>query len=330
MPFVGGAQLVAAPHLLRLNGCAAQSAYAQYILKSIKGKPLFHFIDLEIKEYWDYLVWYDEFNYRGKACQQVVERYEQGLQMIMHWQMATFLPIRLQPTFRDWVVEFIELMHGIKRPATGSDPTATPRLTQLPLRNTAAGLAEDAPGQIILGKAFEKSLKKEITALITTQKRELLHPELAADYSFPTLPGSHLAHLTPLKTAKTTPASSTVNLVLELVKSLMQILSLDKNITLEARLLRKELLALFDIREFARQGTFVNPSETLRLAQLSCDNCTMARDLDLCRDEEALGPAAAAAARDRGISGTQGPLAKPNEPVDGYVGERKMHKLSAL
>ncbi|AEO59071.1 hypothetical protein MYCTH_2111310 [Thermothelomyces thermophilus ATCC 42464] len=103
-------------------------AYAQCILKSIKGKPLFHFIDLEIKEYWDYLVLW----------------------------MATFLSIRLQPTFRDWVVEFIELMRGIKRPATGSDPTATPRLTQLPLRNTAAGLAEDATGQIILGKAFEK------------------------------------------------------------------------------------------------------------------------------------------------------------------------------
>ena len=29
--------------------------------------------DLDIKEYWDYLVWYDEFNYGGKACQEVVE-----------------------------------------------------------------------------------------------------------------------------------------------------------------------------------------------------------------------------------------------------------------
>ena len=268
-------------------------AYSQYILKSIKGKPMFHFIDLEIKEYWDYLVWYDEFNYGGKACQQVVERDEQDLQMIMHWQMATFLPVRLQPIFSDWVVEFVELMHGIKRPATGSDPTATPRLTQLPAH---AGKDDEdgAAGQIILGKAFEKPLKKEIAALVNTQKRELLHAELASDYSFPQLPGSHLSYLSsgPKQDDQTGgrkrgPRAS-ANPILELVKSLMQVLSLDKNITLEARLLRKELLAMFEIREFSKEGAFQNPSESLKIMQLSCDSCTMSRDLDLCRDEELL------------------------------------------
>ncbi|TPX18262.1 uncharacterized protein E0L32_002771 [Thyridium curvatum] len=247
-------------------------AYSQYILKSIKSKPLFHFIDLEIKEYWDYLVWYDEFNYGGKACQEVVETDQQALETVMHWQMSTFLPVRLQPTFADWVVEFIQLMHAFKRPADGSDPSATPRLTQIPQRS----LAEGAEGQIILGKAFEKPLKKDIAGLVATQKRELLHPELAVDYVFPTLPGSHLSDL------------GSRNAVLELVKMLMQVLSLDKNITMEARLLRKELLAMFEVREFSKEGAFQNPSESLRLSQLSCDSCTMARDLDLCRDEDLL------------------------------------------
>lgn len=246
-------------------------AYSQYIIKSIKSKPLFHFIDLEIKEYWDYLVWYDEFNYGGKACQEVIEADEQILETVMHWQMATFLPMRLQPTFQDWVIEFIQLMHHLKRPQ-GNDPDSTPRLTQLPNR----GL-ENQEGQIILGKAFEKPLKKAILGLINKQKRELLHPELAEDYSFPSLPGSHLAPRNP---------------ILELIKSLMQVLSLDKNITLEARLLRKELLAMFEIREFSKDGTFANPSESLRLPQLSCDSCTMTRDLDLCRDEDLVGEGA--------------------------------------
>ncbi|KAJ4163724.1 hypothetical protein LMH87_005432 [Akanthomyces muscarius] len=242
-------------------------AYSQYIIKSIKSKPLFHFIDLEIKEYWDYLVWYDEFNYGGKACQEVVEADEQPLETIMHWQMATFLPKRLEPSFQTWVIEFIQLMHGLKRQAT-HDPDSTPRLTQLPNRNI-----EKEEGQIILGKSYEKPLKKAISGLIAQQKRELLHPELAGDYSFPDLPGSHLRPR---------------NAILELVKSLMQILSLDKNITLEARLLRKELLALFEVREFSKEGTFANPSESLKLVQLSCDSCTMARDLDFCRDEDLL------------------------------------------
>ncbi|TLS27690.1 hypothetical protein PpBr36_04311 [Pyricularia pennisetigena] len=250
-------------------------AYSQYILKSIKSKPLFHFIDLEIKEYWDYLVWYDQFNYGGKACQEVVEAETQSLDMIMHWQMATFLPLRLQPVFKDWVIEFIQLMHSHKRPAAIDG--STPRATQLPVRGNN-GLSEDGEGQIILGKAFERPLKKEIAGLIAAQKRELLHPELAVDYDFPVLPGSHLSNLHP----------STA--VLELVKMLMQVLSLDKNIALEARLVRKELLAMLDVREFSKEATFQNPSESLKLPQVSCDNCTVARDLDLCRDEDLLPP----------------------------------------
>ncbi|KAI0015820.1 DNA polymerase family B [Xylariomycetidae sp. FL0641] len=260
-------------------------AYSQYILKSIKSKPLFHFIDLEIKEYWDYLVWYDEFNYGGKACQEVVEAEEQALETIMCWQMKTFLPLRLQDTFQHWVVEFIQLMHGIKRPHNG-DPNSTPRLTQLPFRSLTQQTEDNEDREpIILTKTFERPLKKEIQALRSTQTRELLHPELASDWSFPVLPGSQPTQ------------KHHRNAVLELVKSLMQVLSLDKNITLEARLLRKELLALFEVREFGRDGAFANPSASLRLPQWSCPECTLARDWDLCRDEALLpDPSSSAAA----------------------------------
>ncbi len=89
-----------------------------------------------------------------------------------------------------------------------------------------------------------------------------------ADYSFPQLPGSHLAHFSSgpkpadEKSGKRG-ARAAANPVLELVKSLMQVLSLDKNITLEARLLRKELLAMFDVREFSKEGAFQNPPRVL-------------------------------------------------------------------
>jgi DNA polymerase epsilon subunit 1 len=238
-------------------------AYSQYILKSIKAKPLFHFLDLEIKEYWDYLVWYDEFNYGGKACQEVVEAENQTLDCVMHWQLNKFLPIALQPIFHDWVVEFIEIMHKLKRP----NVDGTPRPTQLPVR----ALGDDKEDKIILSREFEKPLKRQIAGLIRRQKDEMLHPELASDYTFPSLPGSHIKFSNP---------------VLQLVKSLMQVLSLDKNITLEARLLRKELLALFEVREFSREAKFENPSESLKMQQVTCENCTMARDLDFCRDED--------------------------------------------
>ncbi|KAH8595284.1 hypothetical protein B0O99DRAFT_687123 [Bisporella sp. PMI_857] len=243
-------------------------AYSQYILKSIKAKPLFHFLDLEIKEYWDYLVWYDEFNYGGKACKEVVEAENQTLDCVMHWQLSKFLPTPLQPIFNDWVVEFVEIMHKLKRPRVLTDGVqSTPRPTQLPVH----ALGGDNGEKIVLGKEFEKPLKRQIAGLIRRQKEEMLHRELASDYAFPILPGSHLTFNNP---------------ALQLVKSLMQVLSLDKNITLEARLLRKELLAMFEVREFSNEAKFVNPSESLKMQHIICDNCTMARDLDFCRDED--------------------------------------------
>jgi DNA polymerase epsilon subunit 1 len=244
-------------------------AYSQYILKTISTKPAFHFLDLAITEYWDYLVWYDEFNYGGKGCVEVVEAENQELETIMHWQIATFLPPILQPTFNEWVVEYMELMHQRKRPA--GLVNGTPRPTQLPIHAPIFNAEDEdqtTPGNV-LAKSISKPLQKQIAALIKRQRTEAMHDELVQDWTFPSMPGSHL---------------NLQNPVLELVKSLMQVLSLDKTITLEARLLRKELLHLFEIREFSGDGTFTNPSTSLSVKQLSCPECCVPKDIDLGRD----------------------------------------------
>ncbi|TKA51329.1 hypothetical protein B0A55_13634, partial [Friedmanniomyces simplex] len=244
-------------------------AYSQYILKTISSKPAFHFLDLAITEYWDYLVWYDEFNYGGKGCTEVVEAENQQLDTIMHWQMATFLPTILQQNFNSWVVEYVELMHERKRPAGVVNGVSRP--TQLPIHASVFNSEKDdqtTPGNV-LAKSFSKPLQKQIAHLIRRQRTESMHEDLVEDWRFPSMPGSHL---------------NLQNPVLELVKSIMQVLSLDKTITLEARLLRKELLHLFEIREFSAEGGFANPSTSLTIKQLSCAECTVPRDIDLCRD----------------------------------------------
>ncbi|KAI9800401.1 MAG: DNA polymerase epsilon catalytic subunit [Phylliscum demangeonii] len=243
-------------------------AYSKYILKSIKAKPLFHFVDLEVTEYWDYLIWYDAFNYGGKACREVVAAESQSLDCIMHWQMSTFLPVSVRSTFHDWVVEFIETLHKRHRvhpPAT--EDTSITRLTQLP----AIALGSDGEQGTFLQASFGKPLKRQIAGLIRRQRDEMRHPDLAVDWVFPILPGSHL---------------DLTNPTLQLAKSLMQVLSLDQGIMLQSRMLRKELLAMFDIREFSPSAKFTNPSQSLRLGRVLCDACTVARDLDLCREDD--------------------------------------------
>ncbi|OAL63040.1 DNA polymerase epsilon catalytic subunit A [Trichophyton rubrum] len=249
-------------------------AYSKYILQSIKEKPLFHFLDIDIREYWDYLIWYDQFNYGGKACQEVVEADKQELEAIMNWQICRFLPTPLQSVFVDWIVEYVELMHGLKKPAPvngGAD--GTPRQTQLPFRPEDE--SESVEITSVLSQSFSKALKKQVAGLIRRQRDEMLHPELASDYDFPVLPGAM-------------PPKHERNPTLELVKYLMQVLGLSKYTALEVRLLRRDLLALFDIREFSDEGKFESPGSSLVLSQIICHNCTMARDLDLCRDPELL------------------------------------------
>ncbi|PYH41908.1 DNA polymerase epsilon catalytic subunit POL2 [Aspergillus saccharolyticus JOP 1030-1] len=247
-------------------------AFSQYVLKSIRANPSFHFIDLEIKEYWDYLLWYDEYNYGGKGCQEVAESDEQPLETVMHWQLSRFLPTPMQTIFHDWVVEYIELMHSLKRPDNDS---STPRMTQIPIGRPSDEESEEISA--ILAEKFSKPLKKQITGLIRRQRDELLHPELASDYAFPVLPG-----------VLSDPNDEKRNPVLELVKLLMQVLSLSKITTMETRLLRRELLALFEIREFSKEGRFENPGASLKLPELTCNACCLIRDLDLCRDEDVL------------------------------------------
>jgi DNA polymerase epsilon subunit 1 len=257
-------------------------AYSQYILKSIQQKPLFHFIGLEIKEYWDFLVWYDPYNYGGKGASTVDETTDSNsLQTIMHWQLSQFLPLPLQPIFDDWVIEFIELMHRLKRPnPSPSQDAATPRPTQLP--SGFISLTEDPTSTVVttvLKDDYSKPLKKQIVSLIRRQHDEMLHPELQSDWTFPVHAGGSL---------QSRGSRNSPNPVLELVKALMQVLSLSKPLQLETRLLRKDLLALFEVREFSDEARFENPSASLVFENLICDTCTMTRDLDLCRDADAL------------------------------------------
>ncbi|RPB25462.1 DNA polymerase epsilon catalytic subunit A [Terfezia boudieri ATCC MYA-4762] len=259
-------------------------AYAKYIVKAIKAKPLFSFLDLEVKEYWDYLLWFDEVNYGGKATTEVEMEAEaaaggQGrkeLGTVMHWQMGRFLPPVCRSVFDEWVIEFVEIMHGIKHGNATNTDGGVPRLTQLPARKIGDDAADgkDKKTPIVLTKEFTKPLRKQVAQLLRRQNDAMLNPQLSAfaeEFEFPPLPGT---------------VKQLTNPSLQLVKSLIAVFSLAKEISLEVRMLRKELLAIFDVREFSKQGMFENPCGSVKFPQLVCSGCTLSRDLDLCKDED--------------------------------------------
>jgi DNA polymerase epsilon subunit 1 len=91
---------------------------------------------------------------------------------------------------------------------------------------------------------------------------------------------------------------------LEFVRTLCHILALDPASIEEVGDLRRNLLRLLGVREFAKEAQFVDPALPLLLRNVICSYCNAVVDLDLARDARLWDPSSAAnshAVGDEGI-----------------------------
>lgn len=236
-------------------------AYANYIIKVIRSKPLFNYLDLRIVKYWDVLVWMDQYNHSGIYClsetieagfkdqQQLIQQTDQHeaqlvKQMDASWNIAQYLPAIYQQEFMDWLNIYIDTIVRQKlssEPAQDSEPLA-----------------------------FAGALKSRIKKLYSKQNSVILNKSFSEEYQFPKLPGSHITFSNPL---------------LELIKDLSAVFSVSKQYNLESRVLRRELLSYLDIKEFSTEAVFKNPSVSLIVPQVYCQNCGFIKDIDFCKDQ---------------------------------------------
>lgn len=250
-------------------------AFGQYMARAVRSKPLFNFLDLRVSKYWDILVWMDEFNYSGRFCEEITQEESQDLSVESKWHIRDFLPQIYREEFDDWVIIFLDLIAKQKREQLlGTGLSGTPRKTQIThlLNGKKNEQLGEVPDDEVFGgvtEAFRSALVKRIKKLYKRQNEAILNPEFKQEYEFPRLAGSHL-HLK--------------NPTLELTKFLCAILALSQKRNIEVRVLRKELLGVFDVKEFSREAEFANPSTSLKVPHLVCDYCNYISDIDLCRD----------------------------------------------
>ncbi|OWB70657.1 hypothetical protein B5S31_g336 [[Candida] boidinii] len=273
--------------ILRTNKTAVENSYAygNYIINTARSRPLFNFLDFSIVKYWDVLIWMDKYNFSGRYCNEISNGESQDLDAVSKWQLRSFLPPILQEEFDDWAVTILDALIRSREDEYKSSQNGTGALTQSSPRRTQIT-------QILKSKKFideneelenlsvddnnlcgyiRKGIIKRVRHLIRKQNEAAISPEMEKEYSFPKLPGS---------------CTHPTNPTLEMVKFLAQILSLSKRRNIEARMLRKELLALFEIREFSEEGAFKNPTTSLKIPQVICEYCGYTTDIDICRDEE--------------------------------------------
>lgn len=71
---------------------------------------------------------------------------------------------------------------------------------------------------------------------------------------------------------------------LEFVKSVIKVISLDSNVTLQTNKLKRDLLRLIGFGEFSPCSHFKDPCLSYVLPEVICKTCNHVRDVDLCRD----------------------------------------------
>jgi DNA polymerase epsilon subunit 1 len=190
---------------------------------------------------------------------------------VMKWNVGEFLPPAIRQYFETSVALFVwEPWHeaALKAAAEGR---AAPSLDEV----TAA--SETFFEGLFSTKVLEyvDEIRRNLSSCGVADQLAVTEGRATAEQAavaFPVLPGSHLVMGSP---------------ALEFVKLVCHLVALDAPLQPAMLRLRRNLLRLLDVREFADEAQFVNPCRTYVLPDVMCGFCGACRDLDLCRDRSA-------------------------------------------
>jgi DNA polymerase epsilon subunit 1 len=184
--------------------------------------------------------------------------------IVSHWNIADYLPKAIQEYFLITITDYMLQTYKAYKahPRTEDTPDTAPS-------NQPDGFDEHSnakPNSIIA------NLTPRLFAIIQDIQRTLSGDHSQANEAsseFPKLAGSHLPMNNP---------------ALEFIKFVCHVLSLDRSLEHDVNRLKKNLLRLINVREFASEANFVNPCLSYVLPDVMCEFCNYGRDLDLLRD----------------------------------------------
>ncbi|KAJ7071344.1 hypothetical protein C8F01DRAFT_1110146 [Mycena amicta] len=252
-------------------------AYATYITTAVNSHELFQHVYLHAGTFYDYLLFMDQANFGGIVCSDpsAVDAPE-TLEIEDSWNIDKFLPVAVQEDFKAAIQYFIVEMYKLRQRITGGgraplriirNADGAPDSTQ----RDAGKAKETEMVQEFISRRLTRKLLRMVGAAQERYRDAVMDEELIGQFEFPVLPGSHL-HFT--------------NATLELIKSICATLGLAKEYHVELGLLKRNLLELIGVREFAAEAVFRNPCEPLKLFNVACQHCEVMRDMDFCRDTD--------------------------------------------
>lgn len=252
-------------------------AYATYITTAVTSHELFQHVYLHTERFYDFLVFMDPANMGGIVCEDplALEPPEE-ICMEMRWNIQQFLPPAIQEDFARILQYFIVEMYRIRQKLN--------KVARVPLRHLENGDLDSTQRDAAKAKESEATLEfvtrrltrkllRAVDEVCRRYENSQLDEESEENFQFPTLPGSYINFNNP---------------PLEFIKSTCAVFSLAKEFQVEIGVMKRNLLELISIREFASEAIFRNPCEPLKLANVPCKSCDLLRDFDFCRDPELL------------------------------------------
>ncbi|KAJ9116229.1 DNA polymerase epsilon catalytic subunit [Naganishia onofrii] len=261
-------------------------AFAQYLVSAATSQELFQDISFEVSHFWNYLAWMDIANFGGVKIAAADAGNPRAIisdTITMDWNIQAYLPPAIQPYFETQVGNFIFAMYSAKKKASdGRTPLKVIHdLNSTALMDTPAATKVD-PAKVKELAAAQASISHQLTRRLLSIVSKLKKRQAAAGtdpaeaelLTFPLLPGQ-----------VTTPTNPT----LEFIKSVCAVFALAKEFSVEVQILKRNLLDLINMREFAEEAMFRNPcGQPLILRMIICEKCFACRDVDLCRDPDRL------------------------------------------
>lgn len=281
--------------------------YAGFLEKTLKEKPLFRHIGFEpLLGIYVGLLFVDRFNYGALPApeERIVLSGETGDLLSrngtvnkihasqdipysrMMWDIARYMPLPVAVLWTQVVEEFIRrpLVQRLREEErqTAHDDSEDVEDLANPVINNESMEMNTSPVQqlrkrrLLLprGDGFVKEVKDVVNNL-TSQLLEKVHEirERAPSLTFPGVPGV-------LQVLN----GGNRNCALEFVRGLCHVLALDPASTEEVAALRRNLLQILGVREFAKEGRFVEPALPVLLHDVICTYCNAVVDLDVARD----------------------------------------------
>lgn len=296
--------IIATPKTRTIDGLR----YAGFLEKTLKEKSLFRHIGFEpLLGVYVGLLFVDRFNFgalpapeeqailSGEATELANKGHDASWEnhasenlphARMTWDIARHMPIRVAVLWIMVIEKFIR-RPLIQRLQEGDRLTECEDL-QTSANTESAGSVFEEENSRPAERQSRKKKKchlprgdglvaevKDVVLELTPQLLENVHEirEKAPSLTFPDVPG-----------VLRVPNNGKRDCAVEFVRSLCHVMAHDKGSTEEVATLRRNLLQLLGVREFAKEGRFVEPALPVVLHDVICTYCNTVVDLDVARD----------------------------------------------